>query len=233
MKQPQQPPQPQRKTTPRSLMAFGLCAAAATALLAGCASEPNASTNLDQQAARMVQQSFRDEGIVKVGTLAQDDATRECSAADVAGKPLDDKRAKEIEAANLKSIQWPADGRFLGNWQKGEALAQSGRGLTFTDTAQTPNGGNCYNCHQLSPKEISFGTIGPSLYNYGKLRGVSDPSSAAAKPIVEYTWGKIWNAKAYNACSNMPRAGHKGILTADQVRDLVALLLDPKSVVNQ
>jgi sulfur-oxidizing protein SoxX len=141
--------------------------------------------------------------------------------------------AKEIEAANLKTIQWPADGRFLGDWQKGEALAQSGRGLTFTDTAQTPNGGNCYNCHQLSPKEISFGTIGPSLYNYGKIRGVTDLASPAARPIVEYTWGKIWNAKAYNACSHMPRAGHKGILTPDEVRHLVALLLDPKSVVNQ
>jgi hypothetical protein len=35
------------------------------------------------------------------------------------------------------------------------------------------NGGNCYNCHQISKEEISFGTIGPSLYNYGKLRGVT------------------------------------------------------------
>jgi sulfur-oxidizing protein SoxX len=95
------------------------------------------------------------------------------------------------------------------------------------------NGGNCYNCHQMDKTEISYGTIGPSLYNYGKIRGVSDPSSAASKPIVEYTWGKIWNAKAYNACSNMPRAGHMGILTEAQVRDVVGLLLDPKSPVNQ
>ena len=51
--------------------------------------------------------------------------------------------------------------------------------------------------------------------------------------MVKYTWGKIWNSKAYNACSNMPRAGHMGILNEDQVRHLVALLLDPKSPVNQ
>ncbi|MBS0408108.1 MAG: sulfur oxidation c-type cytochrome SoxX, partial [Proteobacteria bacterium] len=50
---------------------------------------------------------------------------------------------------------------------------------------------------------------------------------------VKYTWGKIWNSKAYNACSNMPRAGTEGILTEAQVRDIVALLLDPKSPVNQ
>ena len=31
----------------------------------------------------------------------------------------------------------------------------------------------------------------------------------------------------------MPRAGHMGILTEAQVADLVALLLDPKSPVNQ
>ena len=66
-----------------------------------------------------------------------------------------------------------------------------------------------------------------------KLRGVADPGSAAAKPIVEYTWGKIWNAKAYNACSNMPRSGHMGNLTEQQVRDVMALLLDPQSPVNQ
>jgi sulfur-oxidizing protein SoxX len=99
--------------------------------------------------------------------------------------------------------------------------------------ATTPNGGNCYNCHQITKQEISFGTIGPSLYNYGKLRGVTDPASPAAKPIVEYTWGKVWNSKAYNACSNMPRAGHMGILTQAQVADILALLLDPKSPVNQ
>jgi sulfur-oxidizing protein SoxX len=85
----------------------------------------------------------------------------------------------------------------------------------------------------MDKKEISYGTIGPSLYNYGKIRGVSDPASPASKAMVEYTWGKIWNAKAYNACSNMPRAGHMGILNEAQVRHIVGLLLDPKSPVNQ
>ena len=180
-----------------------------------------------------VKSSFRSEGIVKTSVLDTDETNRACSAADVAGKPLDKKRAKEIEAMNLKTVKWPADGKFVGDWKEGEALAQSGRGLTYSDDAKTPNGGNCYNCHQLDKKEISFGTIGPSLYNYGKLRGVSDINSPAAKAITEYTWGKIWNSKAYNACSNMPRAGHMGIMTEAQIRHLVALLVDPKSAVNQ
>ena len=201
-------------------------------LVAGCAVVPS-GPELDKLTAVIVKASFRDEALVKVGRLAQDDTNRECSAADVAGKPIDEKIGKAIEEANLKAIKWPSDGKFLGDWKQGEQIAQSGRGLTWTDAAGQANGGNCYNCHQIDKKEISFGTIGPSLYNYGKLRGVTNPDSAEAKPIVEYTWGKIWNSKAYNACSNMPRAGHSGILTEAQVRHVVGLLLDPKSPVNQ
>ena len=175
------------------------------------------------------------KGIVKVAAAFDngDETIQACNAADVAGKPLAPEVAKRLEEANLKTIKWPANGQFLGDWKEGEKIAQSGRGMTWTDQAGAANGGNCYNCHQIDKKEISFGTIGPSLYNYGKLRGVADPASPASKAVVEYTWGKIWNSKAYNACSNMPRAGHKGILTEDQVRHIVALLLDPKSPVNQ
>jgi sulfur-oxidizing protein SoxX len=107
--------------------------------------------------------------------------------------------------------------------------------MTWTDpsAATSANGGNCYNCHQLDKKEISFGTIGPSLNNYGKLRGVKDPADPASMPIVEYTWGKLWNSKAYGACSNMPRFGHSKLLDEAQLKHIMALLLDPKSPVNQ
>jgi sulfur-oxidizing protein SoxX len=208
-------------------------AAVAAVVVAGCASGPNVA-ELNEMARQIAKASFRDEGIVKADkVLAADETARLCSEADVAGKPLDEATAKRLEAENLKTVKWPSDGQFLGDWKQGEAIAQSGRGLTFTDSAKVVNGGNCYNCHQITKEEISYGTIGPSLYNYGKIRGVSDPKSEAAKPIVEYTWGKIWNSKAYNACSNMPRAGHMGILTEAQVRHVVALLLDPNSPVNK
>ena len=209
-----------------------LIAAAALAFIAGCANLPS-TTDLDKLTASIVKASFSDKGIVKASVLDTDETNKVCSAADVAGKALDDVTAKAIEASNLKSIKWPSDGKFLGDWKEGEKIAQSGRGLTWTDDTKTPNGGNCYNCHQMDKKEISFGTIGPSLYNYGKLRGVSDPASPNSKAMMEYTWGKVWNSKAYNACSNMPRAGHMGILNETQIRHIVALLLDPKSPVNQ
>ncbi|OJU89690.1 MAG: sulfur oxidation c-type cytochrome SoxX [Burkholderiales bacterium 66-5] len=210
----------------------------AVAVLAGCAG--NSSSNLpsnaelDAMALKMEQSSFHDKGIVKVKeALTLDDTLRACDAAAVAGHPLDPATAKKLEAENLKAIQWPTDGKYLGDWKSGEKIAQSGRGRTWNDKADAANGGNCYNCHQIDPKEISYGTIGPSLYHYGKLRGVTDPNSPQAQEVVKYTWGKIWNAKAYNACSNMPRAGYKGILTQKQVADIMALLLDPKSPVNQ
>ncbi|QTD46215.1 sulfur oxidation c-type cytochrome SoxX [Ottowia testudinis] len=214
--------------------------AAAAALVAGCAGgggnvagTPSAA-ELDALTQQIIQADFHDKGIVKVSEAFRDDETiRACNAADVAGKPLDAAATKRIEAANMQTIKWPANGKYLGDWKEGEKIAQSGRGMTWTDQAGAANGGNCYNCHQIDKKEISFGTIGPSLYNYGKLRGVKDPSSPAAQEMVKYTWGKIWNSKAYNACSNMPRAGHMGILNEKQVADIVALLLDPKSPVNQ
>ncbi|MDP1654475.1 MAG: sulfur oxidation c-type cytochrome SoxX [Hylemonella sp.] len=202
------------------------------ALLAGCAMVPT-GPELDKLTADIAKASFRDQGQAKVDRLEQDDANRECAAADVAGKPIDAAVAKTIEAANLKVVKWPSDGKFLGDWKEGEKIAQSGRGMTWTDAAGSANGGNCYNCHQISKEEISFGTLGPSLYNYGKMRGVANPDAPEAKAIVEYTWGKIWNARAYNACSQMPRAGHKGILNEQQVKHIMALLLDPKSPVNQ
>ena len=215
-----------------SKLRTGLAVASVALLAVGCASAPSVA-DLNALTQQIVKASFRDEGIVKAIILNTDETNQVCSEADASGKPLDEKTAKRIEEINMKAIKWPSDGKFIGDWKEGEKIAQNGRGLTFTDDEKTVNGGNCYNCHKIDEKEISYGTIGPSLHNYGKIRGITDPNSAAAKPIVEYTWGKIWNSKAYNACSNMPRAGHSGILTEAQVRHVVGLLLDPKSPVNK
>jgi sulfur-oxidizing protein SoxX len=204
----------------------------ATVLLSAC-SAPPAAPDIDKLTADIVRASFRDEGIVKVDRLQQDEANRACSAADVAGKPLDGAAASAIQDASLKTVKPPTDGKYLGDWKEGEKIAQSGRGLTWTDNATEPNGGNCYNCHQITKEELSFGTIGPSLYNYGKLRGVTDQVSPQSKAMIGYTWNKIWNSRASNACSNMPRFGHNGILTEQQIKHVMALLLDPKSAVNQ
>ncbi len=209
-----------------------LAVALSAALVAGCANMPS-TAELDKMTDDIVKASFRDQGQAKVDRLVLDDANRECMKADVAGKPIDEKTAKAIEAANFAAIKWPAGGHYIGDWKEGEKIAQSGRGMTWSDKAGSVNGGNCYNCHQISKEEISFGTMGPSLYNYGKLRGVKDLYAPESAAIIQYTWGKIWNARAYSACSQMPRAGHKGILTEQQVKHIMALLLDPNSPVNK
>ena len=200
--------------------------------IAGCA-VPAPAIDYDAATQQMMKSSFRDQGIAKVDRLQQDEADAACSKA--LGAPLPETTRAAIEAVNMKTVRMPSDGQFLGDWKVGEQLAQNGRGMTWTDgsTATSANGGNCYNCHQITKAEISYGTIGPSLYQYGKLRGVTDPASPAAKPIVEYTWGKLWNAKATNACSGMPRFGHNKLLDEAQLKNLMALLLDPRSPVNQ
>ena len=202
----------------------------AAVIVAGCASMPSPAA-LDQQALAMLKASFRDQGIAKVDRLNQDAVQKACSS----DKPPAEALAKQIEGEALAAIKWPAGGRYLGDWREGEKLAQSGRGMTWSDAsvATTANGGNCYNCHQITKAEISYGTIGPSLYNYGRNRGVTDLAAPTAQGVIEYTWMKIYNGKATNACSNMPRFGHAGLLDPKQMSDLMALLLDPKSPVNQ
>lgn len=209
----------------RVVIAF---AVAAVAIAAGCASAP-APVDYDKLALSMIKTSFRGQGEAKLDRLDQDAVQQACSGQ----TPPAPELASKLEADALASIKPPAGGRYLGDWKEGEKLAQNGRGMTWSDPAGSPNGGNCYNCHQIAKAEISYGTLGPSLYNYGKLRGVKDPADPVSAPIVQYTWGKLYNAKAYNACSGMPRFGHEKLLSEKQMQDIMALLLDPKSPVNQ
>lgn len=196
-------------------------------VLAGCASAPDGKAAFDA----MMKGSFTAKGIAKMDRLDQDLGQAACSS----DQAPPDAVARQIEAQALASIQWPAGGQYFGDFVAGEKLAQNGRGMTWTDKDTDPakNGGNCYNCHQIDQKEISYGTIGPSLWNYGKIRGVTDVTDPKAAAIVQYTWGKIYNSKAYAACSNMPRFGHMKLLNETQMRDLMSLLLDPRSPVNQ
>ena len=175
---------------------------------------------------KMMKDGFRAEGIAGLDRIAQDETQRFCSEPAFANSPKGQAMREKIQKINMDSIKQPSDGKYIGDWKKGEAIAQSGRGATWTDKADTPIGGGCYNCHQIDKKEISYGTIGPSLWNYGKMRGNS-------QELIVYTWNRINNSKAYNACSNMPRFAHFKLLNEQQIQDVMALLLDPASPVNQ
>ena len=198
--------------------------AAGVAAAGGCATNMGSSTNYDVQAAQLMQQSFITRGQANMDRLVQDDVQRICGEA--AGNALPGETAQKIAKEQLAMVKYPADGKYLGDFKAGEAIAQTGSGLQWSDAPGSAAGGNCYACHQLSKQELSYGNLGPSLYQYGKVRGNNEA-------VVKYAWAKIYNSKAYNACSNMPRFGHKGILTEQQIKDVMALLLDPNSPVNQ
>ncbi len=195
----------------------------ATLAVSGCATGPS-EDEIRAKAAETMKTSFKERGQAKMDRLNQDETQKLCS--EWFGKTLPKDVVEKIEKANLATIKWPADGKLVGDFRNGERVAQEGRGMQWSDVPGGPVGANCYACHQIAPQEISYGTIGPSLYQFGKTRGYTDD-------MRKYAYGKIWNAQAYSACSNMPRFGHNGILTEQQVKDLVALLMDPKSPANQ
>jgi sulfur-oxidizing protein SoxX len=167
--------------------------------------------------------SFVPHGQAGMDRLDQDETQAACSRFGAAA-PAQGVLAN-IVAVNQKLIRYPADGRYLGDWKRGEAIAQEGTGEQYSDDPSKPSGGNCYACHQLAPTEIAYGTIGPSLYHYGKNRG-------SAEPILKLAWGMLYDMKSVAACSAMPRFGAHGILTEQQLRDVMALLFDPDSPVN-
>jgi L-cysteine S-thiosulfotransferase len=195
----------------------------AALLLAGCAGYPAGPEGKLRYAIDSMKRDFQAKGIAGMDRLDLDTLVQTCNQTNNKPKP-DVAEALEVEQA--AAIRLPADGKYMGDWKEGEKLAQSGRGMTWSDKAGQPNGGNCYNCHRISKKEISFGTIGPSLVGYGKLKGTGVEAQKNA-------YAQIYNSKAFNACSAMPRFGHVGALDEKQIKDLVALLLDPESPVNK
>jgi len=165
----------------------------------GCAIAPS-NDEIAAQSTAMLKASFKATGQAGLDRLNQDETQRVCSELPP-GKAPAKEVAERIEKMNLATIRYPAD-------------------------VAGPVGANCYACHQLAPQELSFGTIGPSLYQFAKLRGYGADTQ-------RYAYGKIFNADAFAACSTMPRFGHNSILTEQQIKDVTALLMDPQSPVNK
>ena len=203
-------------TAMKKTVVFAAAALACSAVLA------DEIRNYRAEAVAMMKRDFKAKGIATTDRLHEDGVQAVCNRS--GDNPPKDIAAR-LEKDQLDNVRYPADGKLMGDWKAGEKLAQSGRGMTWSDKAGVPGGGNCYNCHPIAPAETSFGTLGPSLYQFGKTRG-SGPD------MQKYVYGKIWNAKAFNLCSAMPRFGHANALTEQQIKDLVALLLDPQSPVN-
>ena len=197
------------------------------ALIAGITIALTASISARTMAAddieAVLQNSFVAKNQATMDRLQRDAVQTACSVP--RGMPLDNDMLASLRAERLAAVVLPADGQYLGDWQRGAEVAGNGRGLQSSDDPTQPNGGNCYACHQLAPNEVAYGTLGPSLTGYG-ARGQSEA-------MLQYTWTKLWDTHAYNLCSHMPRFGAQGILTEQQLKDVMAYLLDPASPVNQ
>lgn len=192
-------------------------------LAAGCVSS-SGETEYRARAEEAVKAGFAggDPQIV-ARVVQQDDMQRLCS--EHRDRPPASLIAP-VMAAQRAKIVYPPSGRLMGDWREGKKIAEDTGGMRFGDKPKVPNGGNCYACHQLAPADIVYGTLGPSLRGYGKARGTSEAAQ-------RHAYERIYNAQAFAACSAMPRFGHNGVLTLEQIAHLVALLLDPASEVNR
>lgn len=196
---------------------------------AGCASgvgdDPARDDEARQRAEAVFRESFTHGNRQMAATVERQDEVQ-ASCTRYRNEPPKDV-AENIEKTEAASIRYPASGKLLGDWHKGEKIAQDGYGMRFTDRdTKRPNGGGCYNCHGIAPAEISYGTIGPNLHRFGVQRGTDEATQ-------RYVYAKIYDSQAFSACSQMPRFGHNGVLTEEQITHLVALLLDPTSPVNK
>ena len=174
-----------------------------------------------------LEQKTQEGGTVR-DRLTQDEIQKACSI--LGGGSIDSKTATKVRTIAEKATPKPKGGIKLGDWKKGAAVARSGYGFRVGHKVDKHDkrapGGNCYACHELDPKEIAYGTLGPSLKGYGKIRGTGEA-------MLNYTYGVIYNPHAYFPCTNMPRFGANKVLTQKQIADVMAYLMDPKSPVNQ
>lgn len=199
----------------------------ATALIAaGCATAPDQATT-HQIAEKMVHDSFTAPTPALLKRLDQDRSQQICSK--IADTKLTQEEAAEVVKLSRASFKYPASGKLVGDWKRGEKLAHNGAGDRIQHgklEKRKENGGLCQNCHALAPGEINVGNVGPALTHYGVQRGNSEP-------IAKLTYERIYNGWAYAPCSNMPRLGATGHLTPEQITHLVAYLIDPQSPINK
>jgi sulfur-oxidizing protein SoxX len=191
------------------------------------AAKPLVDAKLKAQVDKMIVESFPAGENQDLSRLKQDETIQTCN---IYRDNVPEKLAAAIIERETKTIKYPEGGKLMGDWKKGQKYYTMGFayriGTVEPDDPKKDRGGNCYACHAADPKEVAYGTIGPGLTGYGKLRGSGDD-------IVKYTYDKIYNAQAFAACSQMPRLGHNGILTPEKIADITAFLVSPESPVNK
>lgn len=202
-----------------------LSAALASFAAVGCAGFPDAATTR-AVGERMAVEAYPGMPAALTQRAIQDAEQKLCSR--TPEEKLGSEEAARIVQAARSTLTYPASGKLLGDWKIGAQLVTNGVGLRVREgrvEKAKQNGALCTNCHALDPQEVNAGNLGPGLTGYGAQRGTSEA-------IVKFTYEKIYNAWVYFPCSNMPRMGHNGFLTPEQIAHVVAYLIDPQSPVN-
>lgn len=167
----------------------------------------------------------------------QDEAQIICSQY----KKREDMPAQAIQKVielSSKSFHYPQWGIYMGDWREGKKIVESARGGRFASYgfSDNPNdkGGNCYACH-LIEKGQPGGTMGPNLYQYGKRWNITKENLNSPQAIesIKTVYQIIYNSWAMFPCSSMPRFGHNGNLSPEDIANIVAFLLHPDSPVNK
>ncbi|MDZ7712769.1 MAG: sulfur oxidation c-type cytochrome SoxX [Rhodovibrio sp.] len=167
------------------------------------------------------------EGTTVGERLRQDALQKTCSGR---GQMDSANVSKVIELAR-NSMEYPDGGIELGDWKKGQSLAENAFGFrvghNIDDHSAKETGGLCINCHKMEEaKAIRSGTLGPSLVNYGNNRGTGADTK-------KYTYEVLYNPHVFFPCTKMPRFGVNGVLTQEKISHIMAYLLDPDSPVNK
>jgi len=180
-----------------------------------------ASSAVDKAKQQAAEKKASKEELFRKALAAQDKWQKACSNP-IQVAPSDYDIAQFIKEMK-ETIVYPKDGKVMGDWKRGESLAllkQEYKALYGKKGGSRK--GNCYACHCGDPRIIACGNIGPSLRNYGK-KGV-DP---------KFTYERIYNPWAQVPCSTMFRFGYHGLLTPEEIADIVAYLHHPESPINK
>ena len=101
--------------------------------------------------------------------LDQDETQKACSQyRNAPPKDVADAIVAREKAAIVYPARRQADGRLEEGREAGRRAATAAGSPTIRRASA--NGGNCYACHQLAKAQVSYGTLGPSLLEYGKIR---------------------------------------------------------------
>ena len=107
-----------------------LLAAALVGAVAASAYAQQAAKVDDAKALAVLKAGFPNAPADWAGRLVQDETMKACTEhRNLPSKAISDA----IIAREKATIKYPPDGKLIGDWKKGEKIAQSGYGLRFTD----------------------------------------------------------------------------------------------------